>query len=150
MVEGGRQPRNRPPTLSTTPMDFYHKQKSIVYSYRDACLCVNWCWPGHDDVIKWKHFPRYWHFVRGIHWSPVDSPHKGQWREALMFSLIWTNSLTNTQTGGDLRRHHSYYDVTAMNRIKWCTFAGMHASKHIDDLCFWRSIAVNSLGDNHD
>ena len=21
----------------------------------------------HDDVIKWKHFPRYWSFVRGIH-----------------------------------------------------------------------------------
>ena len=21
----------------------------------------------HDDVIKWKHFPRYWPFVRGIH-----------------------------------------------------------------------------------
>ena len=21
---------------------------------------------GHDDVIKWKHFPRYWPFVRGI------------------------------------------------------------------------------------
>ena len=20
----------------------------------------------HDDVIKWKHFPRYWPFVRGI------------------------------------------------------------------------------------
>ena len=31
-----------------------------------------------DDVIKWKHFPRYWSFVRGIHRSPVDSPHKGQ------------------------------------------------------------------------
>ena len=27
----------------------------------------------HDDVIKWKHFPRYWPLVRGIHWSPVDS-----------------------------------------------------------------------------
>ena len=26
----------------------------------------------HDDVIKWKHFPRYWPFVRGIHWSLVD------------------------------------------------------------------------------
>ena len=24
----------------------------------------------HDDVIKWKHFPRYWRFVRGIHRSP--------------------------------------------------------------------------------
>ena len=25
----------------------------------------------YDDVIKWKHFPWYWPFVRGIHWSPV-------------------------------------------------------------------------------
>ena len=43
----------------------------------------------HDDVIKWKHFPRNWPFVR----SPVNSPHKGQWRGALMFSLIcaWIN-----------------------------------------------------------
>ena len=32
----------------------------------------------HDDVIKWKHFPRYWPFVRGIHRPPVNSPHKGQ------------------------------------------------------------------------
>ena len=30
----------------------------------------------HDDVIKWKHFPRYWHFVRGIHRSPVISPQR--------------------------------------------------------------------------
>ena len=43
----------------------------------------------HDDVIKWKHLPRYWPFVRGIHRPPVNSPHKGQWRGALMFSLIW-------------------------------------------------------------
>ena len=32
----------------------------------------------HDDVIKWKHFPRNWPFVRGIHRSQVISPHKGQ------------------------------------------------------------------------
>ena len=31
----------------------------------------------HDDVIKWKLFPRCWPFVRGIHRSPVNS-HKGQ------------------------------------------------------------------------
>ena len=31
-----------------------------------------------DDVIKWKHFPRYWPFVRGIHRSSVNSSHKGQ------------------------------------------------------------------------
>ena len=34
----------------------------------------------HDDVIKWKHFPRSWPFVRGIHQSPANSPHKSQWR----------------------------------------------------------------------
>ena len=47
----------------------------------------------HDDVIKWKHFPRDWPVVKGIHRSPVNSPHKAQWRRALMFSLIyaWTN-----------------------------------------------------------
>ena len=39
----------------------------------------------HDDVIIWKHFLRHWPFVRGIHRSPVNSPHKGQWHRA----LIW-------------------------------------------------------------
>ena len=29
---------------------------------------------GHDDVIKWKHFPRYWPFVRGIHRFPGEFP----------------------------------------------------------------------------
>ena len=40
----------------------------------------------HDDVIKFKHFPRYWPFVREIHWDPVNC--KGQRRGDLMFSLI--------------------------------------------------------------
>ena len=39
----------------------------------------------YDDVIKWKHFPRYSPFVRGIRRPPVNSPHKCQWRVALMF-----------------------------------------------------------------
>ena len=42
----------------------------------------------HYGDIKWKHFPRYWPFVRGIHRWPVNFPHKGQWRGALKFSLI--------------------------------------------------------------
>ena len=48
----------------------------------------------HDDVIKWKHFSRYWPFVWRIDRSPVNSPHKGQWRGTLMFSLIcaWINA----------------------------------------------------------
>ena len=69
-----------------------------------------------DDVIKWKHFPRYWPFVRGIHRSPVNSPHKGQWRGALMFTLIcvWINGRVNNREAGDLRRYCAHYDVTVM------------------------------------
>ena len=44
----------------------------------------------HGDVIKWKHFPRYWPFVRGLHQPPVNYPHKCQWHGPLMFSLICT------------------------------------------------------------
>ena len=38
--------------------------------------CQVWGQAVHDDVIKWKRFPRYWPFVWGIHRSPVNSPHK--------------------------------------------------------------------------
>ena len=71
----------------------------------------------HDDTSKWKHFPRYLPFVREIHWSPVDSPHKSQWRGALMFSLIcvWTNGWVHSQEAGDLRRHRAHFDVTVMS-----------------------------------
>ena len=70
----------------------------------------------HDDVIKWKHFPRYWPFVRGIHRWPVNSPHKGQWRGALMFSLIcaWIKDWVNNREAGDLWRSRGHYDVTVM------------------------------------
>ena len=77
---------------------------------------ANATWRKHDDVIKWNHFPRYWPFVRGIHRSPVNSPHKGQWRGALMFSLIcvWINGWVNNRGAGDLRRYRAHYDAIVM------------------------------------
>ena len=63
----------------------------------------------------WRHqiekFLRYSPFVRGIH-----SPDKGQWRGALMFSLIcaWTNGWVNNRDASDLRRHRTHCDVTVM------------------------------------
>ena len=55
----------------------------------------------HVDVIKWKHFPRYWPFVRGIHRCPVNFTHRGQWREALMFFFYMRlNKQLSKQTWG--------------------------------------------------
>ena len=55
----------------------------------------------------------------GIHRSPVNSPHKGQWRGALIFSLIsvWINGWVkvNNRDAGYLRRYHAHYDVTVMS-----------------------------------
>ena len=90
---------------------------AVVRFYRFYHILQNY----HDDVIKWKHFPRYWPFVRGIHRSPVNSPHKGQWRGALMFSLICgrINGWVNNGEAGDLRRHHAHYDVSVMFTYDW-------------------------------
>ena len=73
----------------------------------------------YDDVTKWKHFPLHWPFVRGINRWSVNSPHKGQWRGALIFSLIcvWTNGWTNHRDVGNLRRHRAYNDVIVMSLI---------------------------------
>ena len=69
-----------------------------------------------DGVIKWKHFPRYWPFLRGVQWSPVNSPHKAQWRGAMMFSLIcvWINGWVNNHEAGNLKRYRAHYDVIVM------------------------------------
>ena len=70
-----------------------------------------WC------VNKWKYFPRYWPFLRGIHRSLVNYPHKGQWRGALVFSLIcaWINGWVKNGEAGDMRRRRAHYDVTVMS-----------------------------------
>ena len=77
----------------------------------------------HDDVIKWKHFPRYWPFVRG----PVNCPHKGQWHRALMFTLICAriNDWVNNREAGDLRRYRTHFDVIVMYTVypNHCTCA---------------------------
>ena len=58
----------------------------------------------------------------GDRW-PVNSPHKGQWRGDLMFSLIcaWINGWVNNGEAGDLRRHRAYYDVTVMGCHVTCS-----------------------------
>ena len=51
---------------------------------------------------------------------PGEFPHKGQWRGALMFSLIcvWINGWVNNRKAGDLRRYRIHHDVIVMPW--WC------------------------------
>ena len=46
------------------------------------------CPVSHDDVIKWKHFPRYWLFVRRIHRSPVTG-HRTKASDAELWCFLW-------------------------------------------------------------
>ena len=86
----------------------------------------------YDDIIKWKHFPRNWPFGWWIHGFPANSPHKGQWCGALMFSLIWVwiDGWVNNREAGDLRCYLAHYDVAVMwsNEVHWntlqCRFSG--------------------------
>ena len=78
----------------------------------------------NDDVIKWKQFPCYWPFVREIHRSLVNSPHKSQWHGALMFSLIcaWINSWVKQWWGCwfEMPSHplwHHYNVCTIVDRL---------------------------------
>ena len=74
------------------------------------------CFSGY--IAWWRHqmetFSSLLSLSHGIHRSAVDSPLKGQWRRALMFSFIWTNGWTTNRNAADLRRHSAHYDVTLM------------------------------------
>ena len=100
------------------PCYWTHQQhQSLSHWGRVAHICLrdlyhhslNQCQNIHGDVSKWKHFPCYWPVVRWIHRSPVNSPHKGQWRGALIFSVIcaWINGWVNNRVAGDLTPSHS-------------------------------------------
>ena len=94
---------------------------SAILLWNKSIHYVVICFEGKSKCIltfmPWKHFPRYCPVVRGIHWSHMDSPHKGQRRGALRFSLIctWTNNWENNRYIGDLTSYHAHFDVTVMS-----------------------------------
>ena len=124
-----------PTTLWT---DFQRRSDEVVIM---TLKCVRVCkmltlrYHVHDEVIKWKHFPRYWPFVRGIHRSPVNSHHKGQGLCAgnspvtgefpsqrpgaqsfdAFLICAWINDWVNNREAGDLRRYRVHYVVTVMD-----------------------------------
>ena len=92
----------------------------------------------------WRHqmetFSALLALCAGIHRSPVNSPHKGQWRGALMFSLIcvWINAWANNRETGDLRRHRAHYDaivklsVRVVHEAMWTVFCSQKHCRAVD------------------
>ena len=81
-----------------------------------------WWYHQHWDFTWWRQqketFSVSLALCVGIHRWPVNSPQKGQWRGALMFSLIcaWMNRWVNNHEPGDLRRHRAHNDVIVMKQ----------------------------------
>ena len=60
-----------PPFFKDWEIKWDHVEATQSMAPRRIGVRANTQW---DDVIKWKHFPRDWPFVRGTHRSPVNTP----------------------------------------------------------------------------
>ena len=102
--------------INLRPLVPIHESECFFYRAAQAPLCGENTWHAW-----WRHQMKTFSallppFVQRIHRSPVNSPHKGQWHGALMFSLIcaWTNGWVNNRYTGALRHHRAHYDGFVM------------------------------------
>ena len=97
----------------------------------------------HDHVIKWKHFPRYRPFVRGIHISKASDA-----KLEVLFDLHLNKGLSNKPNFGYLKSLCINYDDTVMNinhPHHWCQQCKNLMSKDMfhwnfnswTDICNW-------------
>ena len=127
MIETGRQirsfgPRNYPLKMIS---------RLIFYIQLDKIMFCAW----------WRHqmepFSALLALCAGNSPVPVNSPHKGQWRGALMFYLIcaWINDWINNREAGDLRRHRGHYDVSVMEKtlIGWAHTRDNHCNGFVEN-----------------
>ena len=111
----------------------------------------------HDDVIKWKHFPRNWPFVQGIHRSPVNSAQRPETRSFDVFFHVRLSKRLRKQSWGcsfettSRALWHHCNDITHLHR---CTplcilIHTVNPKWYIhgyDILCFTVAISSNSIG----
>ena len=89
----------------------------ITLSYKEPYIYRAGIW---RLTTSWRHqmetFSALVAICAGNSPVPGEFPNKGQWRGALMFTLIcvWINGWVNNREAGDLRRYRAHYDVTVM------------------------------------
>ena len=100
--------------------EYYQQVIAIIkHTVRVLLWCVmDYVLTNHDDVIKWKHFPRCWPFVReftGHRWIPLTKASDAELWCFHSLICVWMNNRVNNREAGDLRRHRAHYDVTVMD-----------------------------------
>ena len=87
----------------------------LMSCWRQASLFVGWSsWVRCCGIPWWRHQMETFSALLAI--CAANSPHKGQWRGSLMFSLMcaWINGWVNNGEATDLRHHRAHYDVIVM------------------------------------
>ena len=101
-------PKYIPPTIvSRLRFSSGYQQKTLLHlptksRQIEIKLIENVSWRHHQMQYR---FPRYWPFVRGIHWLPMNSPHKASDAE------LWYFICSSPEY---LKRHCTHYDFTLM------------------------------------
>ena len=106
-----------------------------MYCMHDMCIHVYVCACAYINPW-WRHqLETFSAFLAICAGNSPDSLHKGQWRGALMFSLIcvWINGWENNREAGDLRHHRALYDVIVMQSkvVRLVPHAGLE-DRHFD------------------
>ena len=102
----------------------YHKRLAVNQRWVSCRHKYSHPFHQHPWHSWWRHQKETFSALLGICAGnspvPVITTHKGQWRGALMFSLIcvWIKSWVNNREAGDLRRHHAHSDVTVMTDLR--------------------------------
>ena len=135
------------PHRNKTSVKFDASYKTFLYSW-----CVWKCiqWNSMSTILFrplgvlavvilpwWRHqletFPALLAICAGNSPRPVNSPHKGQWRGALMISLIcvWISGWVNNGKAGDVKRYRAHYDVIVMAVIEGHIFINMNGKSSL-------------------
>ena len=115
---------------------------SPVVQSSNTVSCVSLSFRTHPCVLAivphaalWRHQMETFSALLAIHRSPANSPHKGQWRGALMLSLMWaeTNSSENSRYASDWDAMvpivtSLYWDWAVATHSAWSRFPSMHDS----------------------
>ena len=84
----------------------------------------------HDDVIKWKHYPRYWPFVQGNHRSRVQRPVT---RSFDVFFDLCLNKRFSKQSWG------WWFETQSRSLWHHCIAGGLHWDYSTDIIWYYSS-----------